>query len=281
MQLIIDSSKNQVSLSDFPDIGYQLGTIENSFGNVLSMLESEFPKAAGANPVFWVSDFMEDAKSGFSADRKKKIWGFYERGSSLWDARQFLSEHTNAFTNPGVYYPDLREVEDLRIKHRIELVPVASLDRSMLSFNRISRPFHVIYGLLYYYAFFGFGLKSCRVCGRLYAVRKKEAQSRYCNRKCSYTDIHGKTTIYDSCQIAQETILDRCRKREKKIDKRLDRYLPRNDPSFYHFSYRAADLRDRAKNLPSLQNLHEYERFLFVDSDNLCPWYKHEKKPAP
>lgn len=275
MQLIIDSSKNLVSLSDFPDIGYQLGTIENALGNVLSMLETEFPKAAGADPAFWVSDFMEDAKSGFSADRKKKIWGFSERGSSLWDARQFLSEHAYSFTSPGVYYPDLREVEELRVQHHIELVPVSSIDRSMLSFNRISKTFHVIYGLLYYYAFFGFGLKRCRVCGRLYAVRKKEAQSRYCNRKCSYTDIHGKITEYDSCQVAQEAILDRCRKREKRITDHLYSVYGSANDIYIQFRDGKKVYKDRIRKNPFLQNLHDYEYFLFVDSDSLCPRYKH------
>lgn len=277
MQLSIDGKRNVVFLADCEGSAYLLGSITNSFGNVLTMLESEFSEAAGSDSLFWLPGLLADVQ-GDKESSSKLVWGYNERGLCLWYANRFLERHSGELSLKGVFYPSLKEIEELRISHNLTLSPVPT--DSGLSLQ-ITNPFHVIYGILWFYAFNGYGIKRCRVCDRWFAVQKKNAQTGYCNRKYVFADCFGKEKEYPSCQAAFETIMDRCKKRYRKIYKKCWDYYGADHPITQKFMQENDILKETAKARPSGDNLRGYQQFLYISSDNLLPRYKHKKSPSP
>lgn len=278
MQLVIDNGRDVVSLIDTEKMGaYCLGTIKNSFGNVLSMFESEFPEASGDDSLFWIPGFIDEFQNGFSKS-SRKIWGYKERGLSLWQTNEFLEMHKGAFSTKGIFYPTSRDIEELRISHNITVSPLPS--ETGLSLH-VSQPFHVIFGILWFYAYYGYGLKRCRVCGRWFAVQKNNAQAGYCSRKYVFSDCFGKVQEYSSCQIAYEKIMDRCKKRYRALYKRCWDYYGADNPVTQEVVQENDILHSTAKAFPTRDNLQKYQRFLYVKSENLLPRYGRKKSPSP
>ena len=279
MELFIDGEKNMVHIQDQSlKRVWKLGTIEICFGDCVDFLNKEFPKAAGDNADFWVSDFLKGFSNGFSG--KKIIWSFHENGLSIWHINQFLKERANS----GIYYVDPRDVEGLRISHNITFAPLPLSGGSGLHFPKISSPFQILYGMLYFYAMRGYALKRCKFCGRWFAVRASSAQKAYCGRKVVYTDWSGKTTEYLSCQKAVETITDRCDSRYKQIKNNLDRRLGNTSPEYHAFCNAGDDLKtaiNKKNGNPSIANLQAFERFLYIESANLSRRYERNKSPSP
>ena len=279
MELFIDEGKNRVHIQELSSMRFlNFGTIEKCFGNAVDCLEKEFPEATGDNADFWVSDFLKGLSDGFSS--RKTIWSFHENGISLWHIRQFLKEHANS----GIYYVDPRDIEGLRITHNFTFAPLPLIGGSGLHFKKISSPFQILYGMLYFYAMRGYALKRCKFCGRWFAVRASSAQQAYCGRKVLYTDWSGKTTEYSSCQKAVETITDRCNSRYKQIKNNLDRRIGSTSPEYHAFCNAGDNLKaaiNKKSGNPSIANLQAFERFLYIESAPLCRRYERKKSPSP
>lgn len=279
MELFIDGEKNRVHIQDLSTMQFlNFGTIEKCFGNAVDCLEKEYPEAMGDDVDFIRDSFLKDFSNGFS-DRKS-IWGFPERGLAIWHINQFLKEHSRG----GIYNVDSRDIEELRISHNITFAPLPLSSGSGLHFPKISSPFQILYGMLYFYGLQKYALKRCKFCGRWFAVRASSAQKAYCGRKVLYTDWSGKATEYSSCQKAVETITDRCDSRYKQIKNNLDRRKGNTSPEYHAFCNTGDELKAKISKKtgnPSAANLQAFERFLYVESDKLCRRYERKKRPSP
>lgn len=262
-------NKETITLMDEDNRGFQKPT-DRFLGNVIAMLEEQFPEAITGQSDFWVSGFLQDIGGGNTA---KKIWGVKERGIALYDFNNFVDGRDS-------FYPTLEEVERLRISHNLPIAPLPihpSDPDGGLQFRGLGTVNHVLIASLYFYAYYGYCLKRCKLCGKWFAVKKANAQENYCSRKFSYTDCFGKSHEYPTCKDAREKIAARSKRRYSKIYQRLygRSGFTGELNNFVSSSQKKLDL---IKESPSIKNLADYERFLYIECEKLYPRYGRETR---
>ena len=236
------------------------GIIKNKtsdfLGNIVSMLEKEFPDVSKNNPGFFLSDLVSEING--TPTKAKTVWGFKERGTALLHFYDFIDSRKQPF------YPTMLDVERLRISNSIKASPDVSPAGSVQC--NVQSVFHAIYVMLYFYAYNGLGMKQCTFCGKWFTVDKESAQAAYCSRAFHYTDCKGKAHYYNSCLEAQERIWDRSRKRYRAIYDRLYHWEGASEKT--NSLATACDrYRKEAKDNRSFENLQRYENFLYTDCD--------------
>lgn len=181
-ELIIEKEKDRVyilvDLSGF----YDLGSINCAFGNVLSLLESEFPEDNYKAPEFIVK-YVLDGLAG-----KEKV----------------------DFT--------LNDIEKMRIQYGIKInnfpLSITDFDKGM-KFQNISYPIEVVYALLYFYAYSGLKLVKCEHCGRWFATTTYKIK--YCPRKSTFP---GYTHL--NCEQAVKNIRQQCLRVKNRIETKIN-----------------------------------------------------------
>jgi len=267
-RLIID--ENRVTL--WSDTGYGLTQATASFfGNIVSLLEDTFCDVAQRyeNGDSLSNYIVERTLQKLLEDTNNiQIWGFTDGDTTLWEIYDFIAQR-------DFFYPTLAEIESLRISHRIRFAPLPFMNGE-LQFDNLSSVFQVVYSVLYYYSYMGYGLKRCKLCGKWFAFKKENARSEFCDRRFSYIDALGKKLEYPTCKDAREKIAARAKRRRDTIYNRL--YSREGfTGKLNDFVKKADELHNSIKENPSISNLSKYEYFLYIECDELYPRYGRQK----
>lgn len=244
---------------------------ENFFGNALDMLEMKFPLAS-KTPDFWLSDFINDVNNGTLSSTM--IWGFHERGNALADIYAFINERNEINLT-------MEEIETLRITHNISVAPlpinILHLDEG-LRFSNLQTVFHVLFSVLYFYAYYKYKLKRCKFCGKWFATLCEED---FCSRQFEYNDWENKKHTFASCRGklgARERITERLKARRKTIYRALEARCGSTSTEIRQFDDEADVYKNTIKENPSFENLMKYENFLYIECQKYYVRYGRKNK---
>ena len=125
---------------------FKLGTTKNAFGNVVEMLEGDFPGEYTAQ--FAATAVLNELNGKSSA---KDIFGFHTSPTIMLTVNRIIDGRDQIAI-------DLKDVERLRIEQRISIAPQPvsriSSDAGLI-FEDVHSVIEVVYGLLYFYAMIG------------------------------------------------------------------------------------------------------------------------------
>ena len=162
MKSLVITPQRTDLIVDFKEY-YQLGTTDCAFGNVVSMLECEFP-ADNYEESGYLSKTIIKKLTG--TGKSKVIWGLSESGTIMHTIYNFISSKDKITLT-------LNALEEMRIMHglTINYLPInkTRLDDG-IKFDNIKSIAEVIYALLYYYAYNNLKIVKCEHCSRWFAT---------------------------------------------------------------------------------------------------------------
>lgn len=255
MQLYIYKDKNTAIIQDLTKDGYyELGTLPNAIGNILYVLEQEFPSDEYYSDSF--NYIVNAINSGITGKRKVlNMWGFSVSASSVPKIYDIIG-------NSAQLSFDLKDIEDIRISYNVQTqyMPIDITDKSKGIKFTVKTFFDVIYGLLYFYAFEGLKLKKCEHCGLWFATPTYKIK--YCTR---HSPIHEYKHLL--CSEAVQNIKQNCTRIRNRIETKarstVDAQLKGGYSEFIiDFKSKADELRDVAYEFPTVDNLTKYWSFL-------------------
>lgn len=180
------------------------------------------------------------------------------------------------FNDKALVYPTLDMVESLRIDNLYALSPLP-VDRCDLSkglqYKNLQSVLHIAIAILHYYALNNYRLKKCAFCGKWFATIETSAQSQFCSNNYKYTDCNGNEHKYSSHIEAKKRILDRCGQRFRRIEKMLYSRYGQIGDRYNEFYNTAADMREKAKKQPTIENLLAYESYLYIECEKYYKRY--------
>lgn len=262
--LKLDITPNRAILLDNEKKGcYDLGLTKCAFGNMVSMLKTEYP-------YMWNlpldKQIIEYVTKGVRGEYKHKdIWGFKEGGSIVVFIRLLLEDH---FDNQDKVSLDMKMVEDIRIKNGIDscYFPRSNIDYSEGAEFKAKRINDVIYGLLYYYALNGLKLVNCEHCGRWFATNS--FKNKFCSRNSL---VEGYTHL--KCEEAVRNIKQQIRRNYSNIYSTMTTYQQNyGNQKINKFLDDYAQYSERIKKRQSVKNLSECLNFLkqFKVYNSIC-----------
>ncbi len=268
MDLTISKQECVLSL-DIPN-GYILGTPNNALGNIISVLNDEFPGVAELSSSEYANLIASSITSGVK--QVKEIWGLKCTPDQVFNINEFLNNSDrwseiskNGVKEKGKFKIDLtlQDVEIWRVRHHIKKSATPSdwlnIDYSQgLIINDVTSIYDVVYGLLYYYAFNGLKLVKCEHCGRWFAT--STLKNKYCSRKSTFP---GYTHL--NCEQAVRNIMQNC----GRIKNRIDIKAAATPTAQLHtnafvndFFKQCEPLYLSVKESPTVENLSKYHAFL-------------------
>lgn len=256
-ELMIEKVRDRVYiLVDFSGF-YDLGSVNCAFGNVLALLESEFPTENYKQAEFIVK-YVLDGLAG--NEKTVDIWGMTVKPTLLYSIYDFLDGKEKVDLT-------LRNIERMRIMHGINInnlpLNLTNFDEGM-KFQEISSALEVVYALLYYYAFNGYKLVKCEHCGRWFATTTFKIK--YCPRRSTFP---GYTHL--NCEQAVKNIRQQCLRVKNRIETKI------NNAQQLDFTMRLSFLQEcdsyyfAAKESPTVGNLERYYAFL-CDTEKRKEW---------
>ena len=228
---------------------YRLGTTNCAFGNVVAMLEGEFP-AENYEEVGYLTNTIINQLVG--KGKSKTIWGISESGTIMHTIYSFLSGKDKINLT-------LKDMEEMRILHglNINYLPINRINiDDGIEFKNIKSIKEVIYSLLYYYAYNNLKLVKCEHCGRWFATTT--LKNKYCPRKSTFS---GYTQ--HNCEQAVRNISQELQREKKRIYNAMTTYTTNyGNEEINNFLDKCSAFRDKIKNRASVENLSEYWEFL-------------------
>lgn len=205
-------------------------------------------------------------------------------------AKEFL-ELTNGLKAKNT----LQIMEEMRIKHEIEIW--CSIEDGFYKYFECKTMRSIMFSVFHYLVMNGKCLKKCNLCGKWFVP--KEAQENFCCRSFEYTNWQGKLKKYDNCQSARTLIIQSLKARRNKIKKTLEKRVEREGVPFVEIEtvadyqealkqYPANRIFDSfkkewerhekiIKTAPSIENLMEYEKFLYVACEQYYKRYARKE----
>lgn len=245
-ELII--TPQRVFISEGFEKWYDLGSMECAFGNVVSMLEGEFPSDNYDQPGY-ISKVIIDKLSG--KGKSKEIWGMHESGSVMHTIYHFLNGEDKITLS-------LKAMEEMRILHglTINFLPInqINLDEG-IKFKNVRSITDVVYSILYYYAYNGYKLVKCEHCGRWFVTNT--FKNKYCPRKSTFD---GYTHL--KCEQAVRNISQELQREKKRIYNNMTTYKDSSNPDVYSFLDECAFYHGEIKKRATVKNLKAYFDFL-------------------
>lgn len=246
--LYLDRQKNGAYLTDGNTV-YNLGTLNCALGNIIAMLEESFPNPYFKEPQGIVNHILDTLNE---KENCKKIWGWSVNGTILFSIYDILD-------NNEYLELTLQDIEHIRIKYAIDFVysPMSIIDIDLGMEFKVNQPFHIIYSLLYYYAFYKLKLVKCQHCGRWFATTTRKYK--FCPRNSTFD---GYTHL--NCEQAVRNIMQELRRKKKSIYNSIAVYSMTNfseNPSnnfLNTFDYYI----DKVKKHSSIENIKECWDFL-------------------
>lgn len=248
-------SKDRVLITVFEQEGYyDLGSLECAFGNVIDMLESEFPvEEIGYSKVEYLVKISIDGLN--DKCKAKNIWGMHENGAVMYTIYEFLGERKSLSVS-------WQDVEKLRINNCLttNYLPINHFDYDKgMEFRDVKSVIEVVYCMLYYYAYYNMKLVKCQHCGRWFAT--KTLKEKYCKRisPCFGKIITGKVPL--NCEATVRNIIQKQKRRHANIYIYLYNYA-KDQNSIDDFLVKSQDYKYRIQSEPTVSNFLEYEAFL-------------------
>lgn len=246
--LYLDRQKNGAYLTDGNTV-YNLGTLNCALGNIIAMLEESFPNPYFKEPQSIVNHILDTLNE---KENCQNIWGWSVNGTILFSIYDILD-------NNEYLELTLQDIEHIRIKYAIDFVysPMSIIDIDLGMEFKVNQPFHIIYSLLYYYAFYKLKLVKCQHCGRWFATTTRKYK--FCPRNSTFD---GYTHL--NCEQAVRNIMQELRRKKKSIYNSIAVYSMTNfseNPSnnFLNiFDYYI----DKVKKHSSIENIKECWDFL-------------------
>lgn len=142
----------------------------------------------------------------------------------------------------------------------------------------------LVFAIIHYCISNRYYLKKCKLCGKYFIPRK--TQENYCLREFSYSNWNGLIKHYKSCKDARESIAKSCKARYQKIENKLYKRkqewgLLEGDLTkreYEEFTRKASEFMERIKNNPSIENLREYEKYLYIDCGRYDKRYERKAR---
>lgn len=150
------------------------------FGDIISILEKEYPKMVvsdkKARKEYAIKYLMED----LSGKNDFKLWGLGEGSSALSNMYDFLLNDVSIRLS-------FKMVEELRLKYqftsyqRYEDYGHTIFNKNAIVFDGLKTITQVLCSVLYYYALNDYKIKKCLHCGKWFATQ--DGSCKYCRRK--------------------------------------------------------------------------------------------------
>lgn len=245
--LVINTEQNRVYIPKGFEYVYDLGSIECAIGNIIDVLECEFP-AENYSAENTVNRIREKIAGKTTS---KTLWGIKENGFTIQAIHIFLSGRDKIDLT-------MQELEEFRINYGLSIkhtpLNLCDIDKGLQIKNATSI-LDIVFHLLYFYTLNKMKLVKCEHCGRWFATSTLKVK--YCSRKSVFT---GYTHL--NCEQAVRNINQELGRNKKRIYNSLTAYYPSNDDTIYSFLDRCAEYRENIKVQASVKNLSAYWDFL-------------------
>lgn len=234
---------------------FKLGTTKNALGNVIEMLEDDFPGEYTAQ--FAATAVLNELNGKGST---KDIFGFRTSPAIMLTVSGIVDGRDQIAI-------DLKDVERLRIEQRISIAPQPvsriSSDAGLI-FEDVHSVIEVVYGLLYFYAINDWKLCRCAHCHRWFAA--KTFREKYCSRisPCYGMIVSGKKLLGqpEPCFQAVKTLKIKFTDRRKCI---YNNWYVNFNGDTDTLLERCAAFFDTIKKEPSVENFVAFQKYLYSD----------------
>lgn len=260
MDLIIDKTKNLVTLQESFKKCYAVGTINCAIGNLITILENYEPPEVKQGK--YAEYIVKEVGEHLAALRANTTLKPQTIGDIPISSNDFI-EKCLLFDNENEIRLSLETIEHFRIKNRIKvfIYPLSRFDNLQnemgLRAENIRQVLDIIYSLLYYYALNGYNLKRCEHCGRWFAT--KTFKQKYCPRKSLFPEYEDVT-----CSEAANKIFTNIQNQHRTIKKWADNYFLPEDEIMVSFSNDYKKIKESRRSVENLTNafvmLEEYKR---------------------
>lgn len=134
-------------------------------------------------------------------------------------------------------------------------------EKSVIEYT-CSNLYDVFFAVLHYYKISGYKLKMCKLCHSLFFADNKKEE--YCKNPFTYTDWENKEHCYPQCSGkigARKKIWDKLQAKKIKVSKWLENHPNAKEK----FDVDCYNIETKARDNPCIENLKEFEKFLYVD----------------
>lgn len=201
---VIDRKQNRVYIPIAFEGGYDFGSIECSIGNIIEVLEKEFP-ATSYVETGYTTKRIRDKLAGKSIT--KTLCGFKENGFTIQAIHIFLSGRDKIELT-------MQEVEEFRIMYGLSIkhTPLNLCDvNEGLQVKNATSILDIVFHLLYYFTLNNLKLVKCEHCGRWFVT--SNLKNKYCTRNST---VAGYTHL--NCEQAVRNIKQQCGRKKNRIE---------------------------------------------------------------
>lgn len=269
MDIIVDPQK--VIIQRQLVEGFCLGTTQNAFGNVIAVLENDFPEIkniSGNEYGNMIVDRLSNKLSGNGDGEEhiENLWGLNISADNTYGVLNFA----DFFGGNDKIKLTMQAVEIWRIRHFVEK-SASPLDWFNASYDAgirmdgVTSVCEIAYALLYYYAMNGLNLVKCEHCGRWFAT--DSFKHKFCNRR---SPVPGYDKL--NCEQAVQNIRQQCARVRNRIDTKARLTAATGGSPFQDWFWHECNRRTEAiKKQASAERQIEYLGFL-KEAENSKAW---------
>lgn len=251
---IINRKQNRVYIASLFESMYDLGTIDCSIGNIIDVLEKEFPANSYADKSY-STNLIRNKIAGKMVS--KSMWGFKDDGVTIHAIHLLLSGRDKIELKND-------EIENFRITYGLSIKHTylnhCDINEGIQVKNATSI-LDIVFHLLYYYTLNNLKLVKCEHCGRWFAT--STLKTKYCPRN---SPIKGYTHL--NCEQAVRNIKQQCSRKKNRIETKANNankgnVLNHSYSSFIVDFQKQCDCYiERLSKRLSVNNLSDYLHFL-------------------
>lgn len=230
------------------------------FGVVFSAMEKHFSNFNSDKLAASIKTHMKKVISGTPENDKTYIFHCRELGSNYLNLLDFIGDRR-------VLDLSLKEIEDLRIKHRMttNYLPSSFGCADGIRFDKLRNVTDVMIAALYYYAYTGLKLIRCKHCGMWFAA--KSLKEEYCDSisPCCNMVVMGKKVLgaEHTCKDAVRIIKQRFSDRKKQIYNKW--YIEGLEDECFELNEEYFKHKNRLKENPSVENIIACMEYLYSE----------------
>ena len=255
-KFVIDRKKNRAYIPIAYEGAYDFGSIECSIGNIIEVLEKEFP-AKSYVETGYTTKRIRDKLAGKSIT--KTLWGFKENGFTIQAIHIFLSGRDKIELKK-------EEIEEFRIMYGLSVkhthLNMCDVNEGLQVKNATSI-LDMVFHLLYYYTLNNLKLVKCEHCGRWFVT--SSLKNKYCTRNST---VAGYTHL--NCEQAVRNIKQQCGRKKNRIETKANNAINKKDnykangySSFvYEFQIKCDKYKEKMEERHTAEVLSEYLSFL-------------------
>lgn len=274
--LQVDPTRALIQSAEHTDYYYDLGDTHCLLGNILALLNTEFPDYNGNTKQEEAAYLLQHVlgrlgtivttpdgeRVRIEPPVRKNLLDYQEDGYAriwFWDVWEKLQRSKDGLS--------MRFMEEIRMTYDIRVFPSQArdlqkgdfvFDKTKVHFQNVTSVRALLYSALYYYALQGWKIRKCEHCGQYFAT--KSLKNKYCPRRSPMRDPDDASFDYTgmTCQRAVEAAKDRLAKAYTRERKRLWGWRERTVAFL-----KAVDVhKDAIKKSASAEALIAYNEFL-------------------